>query len=153
MFSRSFNLNSNQAKPESYRSNRKVVNSEHFVCYMGEGWYVETPQDEYGPFQSLRDAENYYEVVGNPMRQTLIGTELQKEKRGIGARLWEARTARRLTQVELGKLAGFSQAVVQNIENGVLWHPSVVSELAVAMGLTPAWLQWGEPFTDKQDNS
>jgi len=120
---------------------------------MGEGWYVETPQDEYGPFQSLRDAENYYEVLGNPMRQTLIGMELQKEKRGIGARLWEARTARRLTQVELGKLAGFSQAVVQNIEDGVLWHPSVVSELAVAMGLTPAWLQWGEPFTDKQDNS
>jgi len=61
MFSRSFNLKPNQVRPEPCGSNREVVSSEHFVCYMGEGWYVETPQKEYGPFQSLRDAENYYE--------------------------------------------------------------------------------------------
>lgn len=84
------------------------------------------------------------------MRQTLNATELQKARRGIGARLREARAARGLTQAELGKLAGFSQTVVQQIEDGTLWHPNVVSELAVAMGITPAWLQWGEPFSDKR---
>jgi len=84
------------------------------------------------------------------MRQTLNATELQKARRGIGARLREARAARDLTQAELGKLAGFSQAVVQQIEDGTLWHPNIVSELAVAMGITPAWLQWGEPFSDKR---
>ena len=77
--------------------------------------------------------------------------DTQKARQGIGTRLREARTARGLTQAELGKLAGFDQAVVQNVEDGVLWHPSVVSELAVAMGLTPAWVQWGEPFADKRE--
>lgn len=61
MFSRSLSLTANQVESESYGSNREVVNSEHFVCHMGEGWYIETSQDEYGPFQSLRDAENYCE--------------------------------------------------------------------------------------------
>jgi len=76
----------------------------------------------------------------------LIEAELQKARRGIGPRIREARTALGLTQAELGKMAGFNQAVVQDVEDGVLWHPSVVSELAVAMDLTPAWVQWGEPF-------
>ena len=76
--------------------------------------------------------------------------DLQKERQGIGIRLREARTARGLTQAELGKLAGFDQAVVQAVEDGVLWHPNVVSELAVAMSLTPAWLQWGESFSDER---
>ena len=80
----------------------------------------------------------------------MIEAELQKARRGIGIRLREARAARGLTQAELGKLAGFDQAVVRDVEDGVLWHPNVVSELAVAMGLTPAWLQWGEPFSDKR---
>jgi len=80
----------------------------------------------------------------------LIEAELQKAMRGIGTRIREARTALGLTQAELGKLAGFNQAVVQDVEDGVLWHPNVVSELAVAMDLTPAWLQWGEPFSDKR---
>ena len=76
--------------------------------------------------------------------------ELEQARQGIGTRLREARTARGLTQAELGKLAGFDQAVVQAVEDGVLWHPNVVSELAVAMSLTPAWLQWGEPFSDER---
>jgi len=80
----------------------------------------------------------------------LIEAELQKAMRGIGTRIREARTALGLTQTELGKLAGFDQSVVQNVEDGVLWHPSVVSELAVAMDLTPAWVQWGEPFTKER---
>ncbi len=82
--------------------------------------------------------------------QVLTDSELQTTGQGIGIRLREARTARGLTQAELGKLAGLNQTIVQRIENGMLWHPSVVSELAVAMNVTPAWVQWGEPFTKKK---
>ena len=84
------------------------------------------------------------------MRQFFTETDLHKAKRDIGARLWKARTALRLTRAELGKLSGYGQAVIQNIEDGVFWNPNVVSELAVSMGLTPAWLQWGEPFAPKR---
>jgi DNA-binding XRE family transcriptional regulator len=80
----------------------------------------------------------------------LTETDLQKARQGVRVRLRKARTARGLTQNELGKLAGFNQTVVQNIEDGILWHPSVTSGLAVAMDVSPAWVQWGEPFANKR---
>ena len=58
--------------------------------------------------------------------------------------------AQGLTQAELGRLVGLNQAVVVLVEEGVLWHPSVVSGLAIAMNVSPAWVQWGEPFSDKR---
>ena len=75
--------------------------------------------------------------------------ELEQATQGIGTRLREARTARGLTQAELGKMAGFSQSVVQHVEDGVLWNPSVVSGLAMALDTTLAWVRWGEPFSVK----
>ena len=77
-------------------------------------------------------------------------TEMKPIRKGVGTRIREARTARGLTQTELGKLAGFNQTIVQRVEDGTLWHPSVASELAVAMNVTPAWVQWGEPFADRR---
>ena len=82
------------------------------------------------------------------MVQTLNKADLQKARQGIGNRLRTARMAQGLTQAELGRLAGFDLAVVQDVEDGVLWHPSVVSGLAVALDVTPAWILWGEPFTE-----
>ena len=82
------------------------------------------------------------------MVQTLNKADLQKTRQGIGNRLRTARMAQGLTQAELGRLAGFDLAVVQDVEDGVLWHPSVVSGLAVALDVTPAWILWGEPFTE-----
>ena len=75
----------------------------------------------------------------------MTGTNLQQAQ-GISTRLKEARAARGLSQAELGKLAGLNRAVVQNVEHGMLWHPSVISGLAVALNATPAWVQWGEPY-------
>ena len=72
--------------------------------------------------------------------------ELRKAKLSIGTRLREARISKGLTQVELGKLAGTSQTVIQKIENGKVCNPRIVAELAVALDVNPAWLQWGEPF-------
>ena len=80
----------------------------------------------------------------------MTNTELQQAKHGIGIRLREARMALGLTQAELGNLAGFNQTVVQHVEDGVLRNPYVTSSLASALDLTPAWIHWGEPFTEKR---
>ena len=76
--------------------------------------------------------------------------DLQRATQDIGTRLQEARTAKGLSQAELGRLAGFNKTVVQKIERGTVWHPSVVAELAVALDVNPAWLQWGDPFSPTQ---
>ena len=38
----------------------KGFEDEQFVCFTGEGWYVESREGEFGPFQSLKDAEDFY---------------------------------------------------------------------------------------------
>ena len=78
----------------------------------------------------------------------MTNMETQQAKSGIGARLRESRISRGLTQEELGKLARTNQAVIQKIEDGKVWNPPVVAELASALGVNPAWLQWGEPFAE-----
>jgi DNA-binding XRE family transcriptional regulator len=80
----------------------------------------------------------------------LASTEIRTIGKGAGARLKEARMTRGLNQAELGRLVGLNQAAVVLVEEGVLWHPSVVSGLAIAMNVSPAWVQWGEPFSDKR---
>ena len=38
----------------------KGFDDEQFICFMNEGWYVESREGEFGPFDSLREAENFY---------------------------------------------------------------------------------------------
>ena len=78
----------------------------------------------------------------------MTDSDLQQARQGIGARLRETRRARGITQAALGQRAGLNQAVVVLVEEGVLWHPSVISSLAMALNTTPAWIVWGEPFSD-----
>jgi len=73
-------------------------------------------------------------------------TELEQAKKGIGTRLRDTRISKGFTQKKLGVLAGTNRAVIQKIENGKVWQPRIVAELASALGVNPAWLQWGEPF-------
>ncbi len=74
--------------------------------------------------------------------------EIQKAKEGIADRLRELRIQQGFTQYELAELAHTSQAVIQKIENGKSKNPRIVGDLALALGVNPAWLQWGEPFAD-----
>ena len=78
----------------------------------------------------------------------MTNMEIQQAKSCIGARLRESRISKGLTQEELGKLARTNQAAIQKIENGNVWNPPVVAELASALGVNPAWLLWGEPFAE-----
>jgi len=40
----------------------KGFDDEQFICFMNEGWYVESREGEFGPFDSLREAEDFYYV-------------------------------------------------------------------------------------------
>jgi len=79
--------------------------------------------------------------------------ELNQAEVKIGQRLRQTRLERSLTQEELAALAGTNQAVIQKIENGHSKRPRVLADLAVALEVNPAWLQWGEPFAAVQVNS
>ncbi len=72
--------------------------------------------------------------------------EIQRAKEGIADRLRELRIHQGLTQDELAKSAHTSQAVIQKIENGKSKNPRIVGNLALALGVNPAWLQWGQPY-------
>jgi DNA-binding XRE family transcriptional regulator len=56
------------------------------------------------------------------------------------------RREKNLTQAKLGKLVGNSRAAVQKIENGKSLQPRNTIDLAEALDVNPAWLQFGEPF-------
>ncbi len=75
--------------------------------------------------------------------------DLQKAKYLIGKRIRDSRQARGLTQIQLAALAETNQAVVQKIENGKSVQPRNIEHLALALGVNPAWLQWGEPYVDR----
>jgi transcriptional regulator with XRE-family HTH domain len=67
----------------------------------------------------------------------------------IGARLRIARREKNLTQDQLGAQSGDSQAVIQKIENGNSIRPRNIMALAAALGVNPAWLQFGEPYATR----
>jgi len=75
--------------------------------------------------------------------------ELQKAKSLIGNRIKDTRLEKRLTQVQLATLAKSNQAVIQKIENGKSVQPRNIEDLAIALNVNPAWLQWGEPYAEK----
>jgi hypothetical protein len=39
--------------------------------------------------------------------------------------------------------------VIQKIENGKSRQPRIMEDLAIALEVNPAWLQWGEPYALK----
>lgn len=69
--------------------------------------------------------------------------ELREAETKIGQRLRQLRREHSLTQEELAALAGTKQAVIQKIENGKSKRPRGLAELAIALKVNPAWLQWG----------
>ena len=68
----------------------------------------------------------------------------------LAARLRSLRRDANLTQEELAKRAGTNQSVIQKIENGRSEHPRCIIELAKALNINPAWLQFGEQFASRK---
>ncbi len=61
----------------------------------------------------------------------------------LGGRLRRRRKELGWTQVHLAETVGTSQAVIQKIENGKSLRPRILEEIAEALGVRPAWLQFG----------
>jgi len=73
-------------------------------------------------------------------------SELQQANLGIGARLRETRKAQGFSQDKLGELAGTSPVVIQKLESSEILSPRMVVALAIVLKVSPAWLQWGNPY-------
>lgn len=63
---------------------------------------------------------------------------------GMGARLQELRTQRGFSKAALARLAGLSPTALANIENGAQSGVDVVETLARVLGISPAWLAFGQ---------
>ena len=68
----------------------------------------------------------------------------------IGVRLRTTRRDKGFTQDQLAKEAGTNQAVIQKIENGKSLRPRQIMQIAKVLNINPAWLQFGEPWADRQ---
>ena len=64
---------------------------------------------------------------------------------GIGARLRQARKARKVTQLELAARTGVAHSTVVRIERGQA-KPTIetVAKFAEALGVDPKWLAFGD---------
>ena len=62
---------------------------------------------------------------------------------GVAARLREARQARGLSVRVLATAAGVSHTAVGNVERGTMPGLDTAEALAVALGVSPAWLAYG----------
>jgi len=67
----------------------------------------------------------------------------------IGIRLRTSRRQHGFTQDQLAKEAGTNQAVIQKIENGKSMRPRQIMRISEVLDVNPAWLQFGEPWADR----
>ncbi len=68
----------------------------------------------------------------------------------ISQRLRDVRQKRGFSQTRLGEKVGVSAEVIQKIEAGNSMQPRCIMELGEALGVNPAWLQFGEPWARKK---
>lgn len=66
----------------------------------------------------------------------------------LGNRVREARIRRGLTQDQLAKRAGMSQAAIHNLEKRDSQSSRFIMELAQALAVSPEWLRTGEGMRD-----
>lgn len=76
----------------------------------------------------------------------MTSAQLENANIGIGTRIREAREARGVSQDKLAEFVGTIPGVIEKLENGEVLLPLMVVEMATVLGVTPAWLMWGEPF-------
>ncbi|MEJ1392575.1 MAG: helix-turn-helix transcriptional regulator [Candidatus Sedimenticola sp. (ex Thyasira tokunagai)] len=72
--------------------------------------------------------------------------QIKDAEAGIGSRLRQLRKEAGLSQGQLAVRAGTNQPVIQKVESGHSQRPRILPELAHALHVNPAWLQFGEPF-------
>jgi len=68
----------------------------------------------------------------------------------LADRVRHVRHERELTQRELADLADVSQQAINEIEQGNIARPRKIEKIAAALGVTPAWLQFGMSDSQQQ---
>ena len=68
----------------------------------------------------------------------------------IGARLRIVRKEKGHTQDQVAARVGSDQCLIQKIENGLSLRPRHFMEIAEALDVNPAWLQFGEPYAERE---
>ena len=63
---------------------------------------------------------------------------------GFAARLREARSLRDVTVRELGRASGVVEGTVRAMERGTMPQVDTVERIATSLGVSPAWLAFGE---------
>lgn len=71
----------------------------------------------------------------------------------IGDRIKAVRLKMDITQTELAKRSGVSQAAIGNYESNVRQPPPQIVSLAEALGVEPVWLAFGRESPDLLDTS
>lgn len=66
----------------------------------------------------------------------------------LGRRVAWARKRLGMSQEELGKRAGMTRVAVAQVETGGSQRPRRIKELAAALDVPPAWLQFGAAWID-----
>ena len=66
-----------------------------------------------------------------------------------GKRLREARIERLMSISELAKAADVTYITILNIEKGVTLQSRKLEQIAEALNVNRAWLQFGEPWASK----
>jgi len=67
------------------------------------------------------------------VREDTLAVRLRRRRKQVG---W--------TQEQLAQRVGTSQAVIQKIENGKSLRPRKIDRIAEALGVSPAWLMFGD---------
>ncbi len=62
----------------------------------------------------------------------------------LGERMRMRRREKGWTQEQLARRAGTNQAVIQKIENGKSLRPRKIDQIAEQLGVSPAWLMFGD---------
>ena len=79
-------------------------------------------------------------IVGSDMARRRIESV---DVSTLGGRLRKRRKDLGWTQMYLAEQVETSQAVIQKIENGKSLRPRILEQIAAALGVRPAWLQFG----------
>lgn len=94
--------------------------------------------------------EQLARVLGLSPSRLAFGFELPVEPHeglrsaGFAQRLAEARSLRGVTVRELGRASGVVEGTIRSLERGTLPQVDTLEAVAKALGVSPAWLAFGE---------
>ena len=76
--------------------------------------------------------------------------DITEAHRYMGRRLWQVRMEHSYSLEKVAELAGCDREIIEWTESGVMPRPCHLVQIALALKVNPAWLQFGEPFAHRE---